>query len=98
MKTKAIITNILIIATIATISSRSFGNGQLPSDKFYDIWTYTKNLEDGKAYASLAPFLEFLLEQRTLEKKERGEAVATDESKKVSLFDPEGIAYLLDDL
>ena len=99
MKTKIIITSFLIIATIVTISSHSLGNGQLPSDKFYDIWTYTKNMEDGKAYSSLAPFLEFLLEQRTLEKKERVEAdVTPDESKKVSLFDPEGIVYLLDDL
>jgi len=60
---------------------------------FYDTWTYVKTLEGGKAFSSLAAFLESLLEQRVSDKKQV--AVSSNEKK---TYDPEGVAYLLDDL
>ena len=66
---------------------------QITPMAFYDAWTYVKTLEDRKAYSSLAASLEPLLEQRTTDK---GQASTTNMDQKI--YDPEGVAYLLDDL
>ena len=63
----------------------SHGTAQTPT-KPYDIWSYTSSMEEGKMYAGLSVLLESFLEQRSLEKHEK------------KIYDPEGVAYILDDL
>lgn len=63
----------------------------MPARAFYDTWTYVRSLEDGKAYSSLATFLESLVDVRTVE-------LTTKSAADPRTYDPEGVVYLLDDL
>lgn len=88
---KAILT--IVLSSFCALFSLEAYATQPSSVAFYDTWTSVKTLEDSKAYVSLTTFLDSLLQARSVD---RGPAEASGNSIKV--HDPEGVAYLLDDL
>lgn len=87
-------TQIALLSIFSTLCPVDTYAAQSSSATFYDTWTSVKTLEDSKAYSSLAVFLDSLLEARTVDRVPAAEAAAN--GRKV--YDPEGVAYLLDDL
>lgn len=79
---------LMIVCSSAVIATDPAVAADSQPAAFYDTWTSVKALEDGKAFSSLAAVLESLLTVRT----------ADPAGNVKRAYDPEGVAYLLDDL
>jgi CHAT domain-containing protein len=95
-KTNVIISIFLIVIFITTtFPGRTYGSN-LEVVSLYDIWTHIRNLEEKKAFSTLASFLESMVGKMTIQ--EEKQTFQPDGINTEKITDLEGMAYLLDDL
>ncbi len=84
---------VLVVFIITNFLGQASGNNSQSMLPYYDIWTNLRNLEEKKAYATLATFLESMLEQMTVTQEKNA-----GQKNNTATIDIEGMVYLLDDL
>ena len=93
MNIKTTISKIVLVIFIITNCAGQAWSSDTQSITPYDSWTHLKNLEEKKAFATLATFLETMLEKIAVaQEKNVGQGADT------ATTDLEGMTYLLDDL